>query len=124
VTSTETQTPPSDRLLTVAQAAELLGTTERFPRRLIAPHPPEGPRNVTFEGPPASLSGPPTAQQPAPPQRLAYSVDEAAGLLGLSRRSIYELLRDGQLGSVKIGSRRLIRHTDLELFLSQLEIAR
>jgi excisionase family DNA binding protein len=36
VTSTETQTPPSDRLLTVAQAAEILGTTERFPRRLIA----------------------------------------------------------------------------------------
>jgi excisionase family DNA binding protein len=26
----------SDRLLTVAQAAELLGTSERFPRRLIA----------------------------------------------------------------------------------------
>ncbi len=25
-----------DRLLTVAQAAELLGTSERFPRRLIA----------------------------------------------------------------------------------------
>lgn len=28
--------PDHDRLLTVAQAAELLGTTERFPRRLIA----------------------------------------------------------------------------------------
>ncbi|MEW2553056.1 excisionase family DNA-binding protein [Streptomyces zhihengii] len=26
----------TDRLLTVGQAAELLGTTERFPRRLIA----------------------------------------------------------------------------------------
>lgn len=26
----------NDRLLTVAQAAELLGTSERFPRRLIA----------------------------------------------------------------------------------------
>ena len=25
-----------DRMLTVAEAAELLGTTERFPRRLIA----------------------------------------------------------------------------------------
>jgi excisionase family DNA binding protein len=25
-----------DRLLTIGQAAELLGTTERFPRRLIA----------------------------------------------------------------------------------------
>ncbi len=29
------QNPAADRLLTVAQAAELLGTTERFPRRLI-----------------------------------------------------------------------------------------
>ena len=28
--------PDADRLLTVAQAAELLGTSERFPRRLIA----------------------------------------------------------------------------------------
>ena len=26
---------PTDRLLTVAEAAEVLGTTERFPRRLI-----------------------------------------------------------------------------------------
>jgi excisionase family DNA binding protein len=29
------ETPRADRLLTVAQAAELLSTTERFPRRLI-----------------------------------------------------------------------------------------
>jgi excisionase family DNA binding protein len=28
--------PPPEQLLTVAQVAELLGTTERFPRRLIA----------------------------------------------------------------------------------------
>ena len=28
--------PPVERLLTVAQVAELLGTTDRFPRRLIA----------------------------------------------------------------------------------------
>jgi excisionase family DNA binding protein len=31
-----TTLPEIDRLLTVAQAAELLGTSERFPRRLIA----------------------------------------------------------------------------------------
>jgi excisionase family DNA binding protein len=31
-----TTLPEKDRLLTVAQAAELLGTSERFPRRLIA----------------------------------------------------------------------------------------
>jgi excisionase family DNA binding protein len=29
-------TTATDRLLTVAQAAEILGTTQRFPRRLIA----------------------------------------------------------------------------------------
>ena len=28
--------PSADRLLTVAQVAEMLGTSERFPRRLIA----------------------------------------------------------------------------------------
>ena len=27
--------PPSDRLLTVAEVADVLGTSERFPRRLI-----------------------------------------------------------------------------------------
>jgi excisionase family DNA binding protein len=31
-----TPLPSTDRLLTIAQAAELLGTSERFPRRLIA----------------------------------------------------------------------------------------
>ena len=33
--TTRTHNQSADRLLTVAQAAELLGTTERFPRRLI-----------------------------------------------------------------------------------------
>lgn len=34
--STKVSTPPPlGRLLTVAQAAEILGTSERFPRRLI-----------------------------------------------------------------------------------------
>jgi excisionase family DNA binding protein len=33
--TSRTENPPADRLLTVAQAAHVLGTTERFPRRLI-----------------------------------------------------------------------------------------
>lgn len=49
--------------------------------------------------------------------RLAWSVEEAAEILGISRRTIYELLRAGTLRSVKIGSRRLIRQSDLEEFL-------
>lgn len=32
---TRKSAPPVERLLTVGEAAELLGTTERFPRRLI-----------------------------------------------------------------------------------------
>jgi excisionase family DNA binding protein len=33
---TKTLADPPDRLLSVAQVADLLGTSERFPRRLIA----------------------------------------------------------------------------------------
>ncbi|MGH3157026.1 MAG: excisionase family DNA-binding protein [Streptosporangiaceae bacterium] len=33
--TSRTQNPPADRLLTVGQAAQVLSTTERFPRRLI-----------------------------------------------------------------------------------------
>ncbi len=55
--------------------------------------------------------------------KLAYSVEEAADLIGISRRTIYELIRTGDLGSVKIGTRRLIRKTDLTQFLDDLEAA-
>ena len=33
---TSSQPPPGDRLLTVAEVAAMLSTSERFPRRLIA----------------------------------------------------------------------------------------
>lgn len=51
-----------------------------------------------------------------PPQRLAYSIREAAVMTGLSRSSIYVLLGKKKLASVRIGGRRLITHeaiTDL-----------
>jgi excisionase family DNA binding protein len=41
-------------------------------------------------------------------ERLAYSPDEAAELLGISRELVHDLLRTGQLGSVKAERRRLI----------------
>ena len=50
--------------------------------------------------------------------RLAYSPDEAAELLGISRELIHDLLRTGQLGSVKAGRRRLISKRHLEEFLA------
>ena len=51
--------------------------------------------------------------------RLAYSPDEAAELLGISTELVHDLLRTGQLGSVKAGRRRLIGRHHLEAFLAQ-----
>ena len=51
-------------------------------------------------------------------ERLAYSPDEAAELLGISRELVHDLLRTGQLGSVKAGRRRLIAKHHLESFLA------
>jgi excisionase family DNA binding protein len=50
--------------------------------------------------------------------RLAYSPDEAAELLGISKELIHDLLRTGRLGSVKAGRRRLIAKRHLEAFLA------
>ena len=49
--------------------------------------------------------------------RLAYSPEEAAELLGISRELVHDLLRTGQLGSVKAGRRRLIARHHLAAFL-------
>ena len=51
-------------------------------------------------------------------ERLAYSPDEAAELLGISRELVHDLLRTGQLGSVRAGRRRLIAKHHLEAFLA------
>ena len=51
--------------------------------------------------------------------RLAYSPGEAAELLGISTELVHDLLRAGQLGSVKAGRRRLIGKHHLEEFLAR-----
>ena len=39
---------------------------------------------------------------------IAISVSDAAKALGLGRTSIYALIKDGRLETIKLGSRRLI----------------
>ena len=56
----------------------------------------------------------------APSDRLAYSVAEAAKTLGLSRDMIYQQLRQGRLGSVKVGKRRIITRHHIDAFLAGL----
>jgi excisionase family DNA binding protein len=58
--------------------------------------------------------GLPRERERAFAERLAYSPDEAAELLGTSRELVHDLLRTGQLRSVKAGRRRLIANTILK----------
>ena len=51
-----------------------------------------------------------------PSGRLAYSVDEAARLTGLSRDLLYDEMRRGNLAYVKVGRRRLITRQHLQQF--------
>jgi excisionase family DNA binding protein len=57
------------------------------------------------------------AGQDAPGGRLAYSVDEAARLTGLSRDLLYDQMRRGNLTYVKVGRPRLITRHHLRQFL-------
>lgn len=61
----------------------------------------------------ATPANPPAAPAPAPAlpggvRKLAYSVDEAAQALGVSRASIYNLIHSKDFPSVKLRGRRLI----------------
>lgn len=55
-------------------------------------------------------------------QRLAVSPAEAARLAGIGRTRLYQSLSNGELRSFKIGTRRLIRITDLDRWLSTFEV--
>ena len=77
------------------------------PRRSPGPVPPGGD---------AAAAASPAGQDP-PSGRLAYSVDEAALLTGLSRDLLYDEMRRGNLAYVKVGRRRLITRQHLQQFL-------
>jgi excisionase family DNA binding protein len=50
-------------------------------------------------------------------EKIAYRIDEAVQASGLGRTFLYERMASGELKSIKIGGRRLIRATDLMDFL-------
>jgi excisionase family DNA binding protein len=81
---------------------------------MTAPHPsPERAQEPSDPG-----SGVPGQPAPDPlAERLAYSVDEAARLTGLSRDLLYDEMRRGHLPYVKVGRRRLITRQHLQQFL-------
>ena len=56
---------------------------------------------------------------PAPPQDW-YTIDESAGYLRVSRRTMYKLIHDGQLAAYRVGTggHRRFRRDDLERLMS------
>lgn len=60
--------------------------------------------------------------RPAVPAVL-YNVAEAAEALRLSKCAIYELIRSGQLRTVKVGRRRLVPVEALSEWVARLEAA-
>ena len=51
-------------------------------------------------------------------ERRALSIPEAAQTCGLSRATLYRLIADGKLSTLKIGARRLVPVAALDSLLS------
>ena len=52
--------------------------------------------------------------------KLVYNVEEASELLSVGRTTVFQLIAEGRIGSLKIGHRRLIPRQDLEAFITAL----
>jgi excisionase family DNA binding protein len=65
---------------------------------------------------------PPSA--PPPPERAALSVPEVAAILGCSQSMVWNLLRDGKLPRVRIGSSTRVHRSAVERFLEDGGTAR
>ena len=88
------------------------------PRRQ-KPEPADVPRRTSGPVPPGddTTAAASQARQDPPNGRLAYSVDEAARLTGLSRDLLYDEMRRGNLTYIKVGRRRVITLQHLQQFL-------
>lgn len=51
---------------------------------------------------------------------MVCSIEQAARMLGISRSSLFQLIKKGGLHPVKIGRRTLVPIKDLEAYLGQL----
>lgn len=59
-------------------------------------------------------------QKPGQVERLALTVEQTAEMLGIGRDRVYNLLRTGQLESIKIGKLRRIPRSALDSYIARL----
>jgi excisionase family DNA binding protein len=55
-----------------------------------------------------------------PPERMLYPLNEIQQKLSISRSTVYQLVGDGQLPSVKIGRRRFVTAAALNAYIEGL----
>ena len=56
----------------------------------------------------------------APTERFLVSVEDFGAYVGIGRSLAWELVRSGQIASVKISSRRLVPRDEIERFVERL----
>jgi len=57
---------------------------------------------------------------PVATQPLAFTVPDAVAYSGLSRSRLYTLIQSGELESLQVGGRRMIRRDALDAFFAKL----
>jgi excisionase family DNA binding protein len=54
------------------------------------------------------------------PSQLLYSVEEAAGMIGIGRTFMFHLLATGEIDSLKIGRRRKVPRDAIDDYIERL----
>ena len=85
------------------------------------PYQPPHAAAASASAPPATSSRPLDAVSGIAPSKIAYTIKEAAAAIGLSRSTIYKLMASGELQTIRIGQRRLIRAEALSRLLTGSE---
>lgn len=62
----------------------------------------------------------PYSEPPIEPDRILYSVPEAARLMSIGRSTLYQLMANGELPSVKIGTRRLVARNSIDAYVERM----
>lgn len=54
--------------------------------------------------------------------KLTYTINEAASAAGIGRTKLYELINSGEISLIKIGTRSLVRRSDICELLSRYTV--
>ena len=86
----------------------------------IASEPFQPPRKTALDAPSLTPAPPPGI----PPEKMTYTMKEAAAALGIGRMTLWQAVSDGKLVALKLGSRTLIPAEAIRQWIATLPRAR